>query len=76
MAKGNRFWRNLERRDALKKAEAAGQVADSMEVRMAIMKRVETGEITLEQAQAEIASIKRQANAAGKMTRNQAFMRG
>ena len=67
------FTRNLERRRAMKNAEASGQVADSLEVRMAIMKRVEAGEITLPEAQAELARIKRGAKAAGKITRNQAF---
>jgi hypothetical protein len=76
MAKGDRFWRNLEKRDALKKAEADGLLADSMEVRIALMARVHSGEITLEQAQAELKRIKRGAKAAGKTTRSQAFSRG
>ena len=76
MAKGDRFWRNMERRDAQKQAEASGQVADSMEVRRALMQRVHDGEITLEAAQAELVKIKRGAKAAGKVTRNQAFVRG
>jgi hypothetical protein len=73
MAKGDRFWRNEERKDALRNAEAAGQVADSMDVRRAIMARFDRGEITLEQAQAEIAKIKRGAKAKGQITRAQAF---
>ena len=51
-------------------AEAKGQVADSMEVRKALMARVESGEITLVEAQAELAKIKHGAKAAGKVTRN------
>lgn len=73
MAKGDRFWRNEERKDALRKAEAAGQVADSMEARRSIMGRVHAGEITLEQAQAELAKIKRGAAKSGQLTRSQAF---
>ena len=57
-------------------AEAKGQVADSMEVRKALMARVESGEITLVEAQAELAKIKHGAKAAGKVTRNQAYIRG
>lgn len=73
MAKGDRFWRLLERRAALKEAEARGEVADSLEVRMAIMQRVHAGEITLKQGQDELLAIKRGARKRGKMTRAQAF---
>lgn len=62
-----------ERRKAVETAEAAGQVADSMEVRLALMARVDSGEITLEDAQTELKRIKRGAKAAGKLTRAQAF---
>lgn len=76
MAKGDRFWRIAAQHDALKAAEAAGQVVDSMEVRTKLMERVHSGEITLEAAQAELKRIKRGAKAAGKVTRNQAFRGG
>jgi hypothetical protein len=76
VAKGDRFWRAEAQKDALRKAEAGGQVADSLEVRMALMQRVEKGEITLEAAQAELKRIKRGAKAAGKVTRSQAFRNG
>lgn len=71
-----RFEAAMERREARKAAEASGQVADSMEVRTALMERVHAGEITLEQAQAQLKKIKRGAKAAGKVTRAQAFSRG
>lgn len=58
----------------VKDAESAGQVADSMEVRLALMDRVHSGEITLAQAQEELKRIKRGAKKAGKVTRNQAFL--
>jgi hypothetical protein len=73
MAKGDAFWRNEERKTALKNAESAGLVADSMEVRKQLIARMDAGELTLEQAQAELAAIKRGAKKAGKMTRTQAF---
>ena len=60
------------RRAAMKQAEADGKVADSMEVRMALMKRVHNGEITLEDAQSELARVKRNAKKNGLMTREQA----
>ena len=73
MAKGDRFWRAQAQKAALKSAEDSGRVADSIEVRMALMERVKRGELTLEAAQAELAKIKRGAKKAGKVTRNQAF---
>ena len=76
MAKGDRFWRVEAQKDALRKAEAGGQIADSLEVRQAIMERVRKGEITLEAAQVELKKIKRGAKAAGKVTRSQAFRHG
>lgn len=62
-----------ERRDAQKQAEAEGKVADSMDVRKALMARVHSGEITLEQAQAELSAIKKSAKRNGQITRDQAF---
>jgi hypothetical protein len=59
-----------------RRSEAAGEVADSMEVRAALIKRMETGELTLEQVQAEIKRIKRGAKKNGQVTRSQAYMRG
>jgi hypothetical protein len=56
-----------------RRAEAAGQVADSLDVRMAIVARVNSGEISLESAQKELKNIKRNAKKNGKITRNQAF---
>jgi hypothetical protein len=62
-----------ERRRAVRDAEANGLVADSMDVRLALMERVHAGEITLEEAQADLKRIKRGARSAGKTTRAQAF---
>lgn len=64
------------KRAAMKADETAGVVADSMEVRIALMNRVHAGEITLEAAQAELAKIKRAAKSKGLITRNQSFIRG
>lgn len=62
------------RREWQKESERDGRVADSMEVRLALMERVHSGEITLEAAQKELAKIKRGAKANGQITRNQAFL--
>jgi hypothetical protein len=73
MAKGDAFWKAAERKDALKSAEASGQVADSMEVRKGLVERFERGDITFEQMQAELAAIKRNAKKNGQITRDQAY---
>lgn len=67
---------SMRKRAAVKSAEASGEVADSMDIRLALMSRVHSGEITLAQAQAELAKIKRGAKASGKVTRSQAFRHG
>lgn len=62
------------RRTWQKEAEAAGQVADSMEVRKALLARVHSGEITLEEAQRQLKAIKASAKKNGQITRNQAWL--
>lgn len=76
MAKRTRFEAGMDKRDAVNDAEAAGQVADSMDVRKTLMAKVHSGEMTLKDAQAELERIKRGAKKAGKVTRSQAFNRG
>jgi len=71
-----RFEASLEKRKAVKDAEASGKVADSMDVRRALMDRVDSGEITLADAQAKLKKIKSGAKRAGLVTRAQAFSRG
>jgi hypothetical protein len=56
-----------------KSAEAADEVADSMEVRLALIGRMKAGELTLEQVQAELARIKRAAKRNGQVTRSEAY---
>jgi len=63
-----------DRHRSLKEAEANGEVADSLEVRMDLIARMKAGELTLEQVQAELKRIKRGAKSAGKVTRAKAFM--
>ena len=67
--KGDRFWQNVAAKERMRKADAAGEVVDSMEVRKALMARVTSGEISLEDAQAELKRIKRTGR-----TRNDAFL--
>lgn len=74
MAKGDRFWNMEAKRAQARKAEAAGLVADSHEVRVVLVERMHRGELTLEQVQAELKRIKRGAKARGLITRAQAFV--
>lgn len=76
MAKGDRFWTAERKKTALKTAEASGEVADSLAVRRALIERMNKGELTLTEVQAELARIKRGAKAAGMTTRARAFREG
>ena len=70
------FWTVERKRDALKRAESSGDVADSMEVREALVAKLHSGEMTLDEVQAELKRIKRNAKKNGKVTRSQAWSRG
>lgn len=71
-----RWEASFDKRRALNEAEKAGEIADSMEYRTQLVKRIESGEITLEEGQAELKKIKRNAKKNGLITRSQAFSRG
>ena len=68
--------RQTAKRDNVTKCEAEGVIADSSEVRLALMAQVRSGEKTLEEVQKELKKIKRDAKKNGKITRNEAFSRG
>lgn len=76
MERRTRFEASMAKRKNVKDEEAAGNVADSGEVRLELMKRVRSGEITLLEAQNELKKIKRNAKKNGQTTRSQAFNRG
>ena len=63
----------MDRLSLLEKAEADGRIADSGEVRLELIQRVTRGEITLDECQAELRKIKRQAKSRGMVTRSQAW---
>lgn len=73
--KGDRFWAHWERRkrNALRRSEEEGRVADSLEIRKALMARVHSGELTLAECQKELRRIKRAAKKNGLVTREQAY---
>ena len=67
----------IERRrrfDAQRDAEAQGRVADSMDVRMALITRMNAGELSLDEVQAELKRIRRGAKRGGQITRSQAWL--
>jgi hypothetical protein len=72
----DRWQAGQDKRAAVNAAEAAGEVADSMSVRAVLVERMKSGEITHEQALAELKRIKRGAKAAGKTTRARAWRAG
>ena len=57
-------------------AEAEGLVADSMDVRLALIAKMDAGEMTLAEVQAELKRIKRSAAKNGQTTRSKVYGRG
>ena len=62
-----------EKQSAVKNAEEAGDVADSMQVRLALVERMNRGELTLAEVQAELKRIKRNAGKNGQTTRARVY---
>lgn len=63
--------RRTDKRVALQIAEEQGLVADSTEFRQALVAKLESGEMTLDQVQEELRKVKREAKRNGKKTRDQ-----
>lgn len=76
MTERTAFEARIEKRQAVNTAEAAGQVADSLNVRKELMAKVHAGTMTLAEAQSKLKKIQHGAKAAGKVTRAQAFNGG
>ena len=77
MAKGrDSFTKRIEKKAYIEKKEAEGKIADSMEVRIELIRRAESGEITLAEMKKELDKIKRAAKKNGQMTRAQAWRKG
>ena len=72
----DRFERRRDKFQNIKDCESDGIVADNMDVRTRMMEQVKSGEKTLEEVQKELRKIQRDAKKNGKITRNQAFIRG
>ncbi len=71
----SKFYSNLRKSEALEAADAAGEIADSMEVRAKLIAQMQSGEKTLAEIQAELEAIKRSAKKSGKLTRTQMWNR-
>lgn len=59
--KRTRWEARFDKGQAMRKADEAGEIADSMDVRHQLLEKVRKGEATLEQVQAELKKIKRNA---------------
>lgn len=71
-----RFEAGLEKRSNVKECEKNGEIADSTDVRMALMEQTRSGEKTLAEVQSELKKIQRNAKKNGQITRSQAFNQG
>ncbi|MNJ43893.1 hypothetical protein D3C77_389190 [compost metagenome] len=71
MSRRDWYDRRLDKRVALQLAEEQGIVADSTGLRQALVAKLKSGEMTIEQAQAELRKVKRDAKKNGKKTRSQ-----
>lgn len=67
------YFEHKRRLDHQKVREADGAVADSMDVRKVLIAKMNAGEMTLAEVQAELARIKRGAKKAGQITRAQTY---
>lgn len=63
--------RRIDKRVALQIAEEQGIVADSTELRQALVAKLQSGEMTIQQVQDELRKVKREAKKNGKKTREQ-----
>lgn len=71
MSRRDWYDRRTDKRVALQIAEEQGIVADSTSYRSDLVKRIESGEITLREGQEELRRVIRDAKKNGKKTRSQ-----
>jgi hypothetical protein len=71
----SKFDASLEKHCALVESEALGMVADSMDVRMDLVTRMNAGEFDLAECQRRLKEIKRNAKKNGLLTRSQVWSR-
>lgn len=73
MKQHERLAREARKRKAVADAEAAGQVADSMEARKSLIALARLEDWTLERLQSELKSLKWNAKKNGLLTREQVY---
>jgi len=66
----------MRKRNLMKKLEREGLIADSMDVRMSLVKKIYQKEITIEQSRAELKRIRRNAKKHGQTTRDRVWAQG
>jgi len=71
MSRRDWYDRRTDKRVALQIAEEQRLVADSTEFRMALVAKMESGELTQQEALEELRKVKRDAKKNGKKTRSQ-----
>lgn len=71
MSRRDWYDRRMDKRVALQIAEEQGIVADSSELRASLVAKVHSGEMTIDQVQAELRKVKREAKKNGLKTREQ-----
>ncbi|UVL16104.1 hypothetical protein LOY27_09690 [Pseudomonas atacamensis] len=71
MSKRDWYDRRMDKRVALQVAEEQGIVADSSELRASLVAKIHSGEMTIDQVQAELRKVKREAKKNGLKTREQ-----
>jgi len=71
-----RFEAGIAKRQNVNESEKQGIVADSLDVRMALIEKMNRGEMTLDEVQTELKRIKRNAKKNGQITRSQAWKQG
>lgn len=72
----NRYDASIEKRAYVDKCESQGILADSMDVRIALVQKVKSGECTLDEMKSELKRIKRDAAKNGMTTRSKAYNSG
>jgi hypothetical protein len=71
MSRRDWYDRRMDKRVALNIAEEQGIAADSSELRASLVAKIHSGEMTIEQVQAELRKVKREAKKNGLKTREQ-----
>ena len=70
------YFKHKAKMAAVRDAESAGLVSDSMDVRLALIARMRAGELTLDECKAELSRIQKASRLEGKVTRAHVYRTG